>query len=304
MLNIKTTLGQYMAYCEYQKNLSADTLKAYRIDLRQFQVFLDLHNAELCRETISDYISALHQSYAPRTIKRKAASIKAFCLWLEYEGTIERSPFDRLRLKFNVPSTLPRTIPLDVVESILSSAYQCQRRTTSSSGLRDIAILELLFSTGLRVSELCHLKPECVDFNNGTMLILGKGAKERLLQIGNPEVLTSLKRYSSSICDSIRSSGWLFVNRLGQRYSEQSVRSMIRKYLALSGSALHITPHMFRHTFATQLLEEDVDIRYIQAFLGHSSIATTQIYTHVTTKKQMTILATKHPRNTMHLNYG
>lgn len=164
--------------------------------------------------------------------------------------------------------------------------------------------MELLFATGIRVSELCALTPQSVNLNEGTVLIYGKGAKERIVQIGNCAVLSALTQYYSVYRDIIYKSGHFFINRCGRKYSDQSVRAMICKYIKCTGTSLHVTPHMFRHTFATQLLEADVDLRYIQSLLGHSSISTTQIYTHVTTSKQKDILATKHPRNKLLLNYG
>lgn len=127
-----------------------------------------------------------------------------------------------------------------------------------------------------------------------------KGAKERLIQIGNHDVLKAVESYQRAFGEKIEKAGWFFVNRLGRQLSDQSVRNMITKYSDMAGIQMHITPHMFRHSFATLLLEEDVDIRYIQQLLGHSSIVTTQIYTHVASKKQRDILTTKHPRNRIH----
>lgn len=132
---------------------------------------------------------------------------------------------------------------------------------------------------------------------DGTIKIYGKGARERLIQIGNENVLAALRIYYNAFSAEIVENGPFFLNRLNRQLSEQSVRFMINKYVAISGITRHITPHMFRHSFATLLLEEDVDIRYIQQFLGHSSIVTTQIYIHVTSKKQRDILSAKHPRN-------
>lgn len=303
MLHCTKLVHQYLVYCEYQKNLSTDTLKAYRIDLTQFTTFLNETDKTLNREGLINYIARLHVTYRPRTAKRKVATLKAFCTWLEYEELIECNPFDKIRVKFNEPQILPRTIPLETVEAVLHAAYD-NLPAGGISAIRDVAILEMLFAVGVRVSELCHLTPKTCNLQNGTVLILGKGAKERLLQIGNPDVLTVLRQYYTAFSSLIDNSGWFFINRLGRRYSEQSVRSMLYKYLALAGSNLHVTPHMFRHTFATQLLEEDVDIRYIQSLLGHSSITTTQIYTHVTSKKQLAILSSKHPRNRMAPNCG
>lgn len=150
-------------------------------------------------------------------------------------------------------------------------------------------------------AELCSLKPDNVDLENETILIYGKGAKERRIQIGNPSVLCILKEYQTIFAEEIVKCESFFINHVGRALLDQSVRRMINKYTELASVELHITPHMFRHTFATSLLEADVDIRYIQEMLGHSSISVTQIYTHVSLSKQRDILTTKHPRNNFKL---
>ena len=151
----------------------------------------------------------------------------------------------------------------------------------------------------MRISELCSLKSEQFDFNDYIIKIYGKGSKERLIQICNSNVQRIIDEYISSI--DTDGNDFFFINRLHNRLSEQSVRYMINDYAEHAQISQHITPHMFRHSFATLLLEEDVDIRYIQQMLGHSSISTTQIYTHTSIKKQRLILATKHPRNKMNI---
>ncbi|GBF35593.1 site-specific recombinase XerD [Desulfocucumis palustris] len=303
MLNLEKLSFGYMEYCQYQKNLNHKTLKAYNIDLKQFIDFIYNYNGELSRVSLSDYITFLHKTYKPRSIKRKIASVKAFLNYLEYEAIIEENPFMKIRLKIKEPLTLPKTIPIKTIQLIFSTAYQklSQQKNTSlyqySTVLRDIAVLELLFATGIRVSELCSLMSRDVDLLEGTIKIYGKGSKERIVQIGNQQVLTSLSNYKNAFKDEILNAGYFFINRLQRRLSEQSVRIMINKYVEIAGLSNHITPHMFRHSFATLLLEEDVDIRFIQKLLGHSSIITTQIYTHVASNKQRDILTSKHPRN-------
>ena len=167
--------------------------------------------------------------------------------------------------------------------------------------LRDIAVIGLLFATGVRVSELCSLRTDTVNLSTGEIIIYGKGSKERVIQISNQAVLSAVSLYYIANAADIEASGWFFINRRRHRLSDQSVRNMINKYVGIAGINQHITPHMIRHSFATLLLEEDVDIRYIQQLLGHSSINTTQIYTHVSLKKQRDILASKHPRNKISL---
>ena len=304
MQDLQDWISRYLLDCKYQKNLDLKTVKAYRIDLEQFSALISQNDLELTREGLMEYISDLHQRYKPRTVKRKIASIKAFCGYLEYEDLVQENPFSRLRLKLNPPLILPRTIPLPVIEDILTAAYQAKEKAGTPGQqkfiLRDIAVLELLFATGVRVSELCALQCGDVQLEEGEIKIYGKGSKERFVQITNPDVLNVLCQYQETYKDVIEQVGTFFVNRSRKPLSTQSVRAIVNKYSKLAGAKNHITPHMFRHSFATLLLEEGVDIRYIQQLLGHSSIVTTQIYTHVAGKKQRDILSAKHPRNKIH----
>lgn len=151
------------------------------------------------------------------------------------------------------------------------------------------------------MSELCTLQYDDVRLEEGEIKIYGKGAKERFVQIANPDVLNTLRHYREVFKDSIAQAGAFFVNRSRKPLSTQSVRTIVNRYSTLADVKSHITPHMFRHSFATLLLEEGVDIRYIQQLLGHSSIVTTQIYTHVAGRKQRDILLEKHPRNKIRL---
>lgn len=304
MQSLQHWISQYLLNCQYQKGLDPKTIKAYQIDLAQFSTLIDQRSLELTREGIMEYIADLHQQYKPKTIRRKIASVKAFCYHLEYEELIKENPFSRLRIKLSAPLILPRTIPLSVIGTILTTAYQTKENAKTQGQrnmvLRDIAVLELLFATGVRVSELCSLQYDDMRLDEGEIKIYGKGAKERFVQIANPDVLEALHSYQEVYEDIIAQTGTFFVNRLGKPLSDQSARSIVDKYSKLAGVETHITPHMFRHSFATLLLEEGVDIRYIQRLLGHSSIVTTQIYTHVAGRKQRDILSEKHPRNKIH----
>ena len=254
------------------------------------------------------YITELHKRYKPKSVKRKIASLKAFFHYLEYTELLEQNPFDKLDVHFREAKLLPKTIPFYSIQKFLSVLYEQKNLAVSAYQfrccLRDIAAIELLFATGMRISELCSLHPSDIDLENNTVLIYGKGAKERILQIGNPEVIVALKSYQDSFKEDISNCGYFFVNKQKHKLSDQSVRFMINRYANLAGIEQHITPHMFRHSFATLLLEQDVDIRYIQKMLGHSSISTTEIYTHVSSAKQKDILVNKHPRNFMVVNDG
>lgn len=258
------------------------------------------------KKTLESYVIGLHQRYKQKTVKRKIASLKAFYNYLETEEKIEANPLRRIRMDFREEKVLPRTIPAVQVEQLLTFMYSLQNDKDLTPWQRknverDLAVVELLFATGLRISELCHLRPDRVDLEQGILCIRGKGSKERYIQIGNTAVLHQMKKYRTHWRKEIQAEQFFYLNRYGKRYSEQSARKMIKKYVRQAGICLNITPHMFRHTFATLLLEEDVDIRYIQKMLGHSSILTTQIYTEVASRKQMEILKTKHPRNQMRL---
>ena len=301
MNHLQTLIDDYLAFGQYQKRLDTKTLNAYKTDLRQFQEQIKLDDINtITSASLEKYISELHQTYKPKTAKRKIASLKAFFHYLEYRDVIEKNPFNKIQVKFREPATLPKTIPLHTVETFLATLYSHRTQAKTDyqrrNALRDIAVIELLFATGMRISELCTLKPEAINLHDGTILIYGKGAKERCMQIGNEDILKVLREYQHEYQSEIQSCNHFFASQTGRALSDQTVRRMINRYCALAAIDLHITPHMFRHTFATCLLEADVDIRYIQGMLGHSSINITEIYTHVAMSKKRDILATKHPR--------
>lgn len=301
MNNLETHIANYLEFCKSQKCLDAKTLKAYKIDLTQFAKTLNCQDiSQITIETLESFIATIHQNFKPKTAKRKIASVKTFFHYLEYKDILLTNPFNKMQIRFREPITLPKTIPLHTIELILKTIYAKHANANSPyqqrKTLQDIAIIELLFSTGIRISELCSLKATDVNLIDNSILIFGKGSKERRIQIGNEDVLNILIKYQDIFQSDIRKNNFFFAKQSGEPISDQSVRRMIKKYASLAGIDLHITPHMFRHTFATSLLESDVDIRYIQEMLGHSSINITEIYTHVTSSKQKDILRNKHPR--------
>lgn len=290
MNTLKDYISEYLNYCEYRKQLNFKTIKAYKIDLNQYNSFcLDISDP-FSKKAVDSYITELFKHYKSKSVKRKIASLKAFFHYLEYTEFLAQNPFDKLVVYFREAKLLPKTISFHSIQKFLSVLYAQKMQTVSAYQfkccLRDIAVIELLFATGMRISELCSLKPSDIDLENNTVLIYGKGSKERILQFGNCEVISALATYQSTFKADISACGYFFVNKRKQKLSDQSVRFMINRYAALAGIEQHITPHMFRHSFATLLLEQDVDIRYIQKMLGHSSISTTEIYTHVSSAKQ------------------
>lgn len=293
-------------HCEFERNLSKKTMQAYDIDLRQFEEYSNYRNIDICefdKYKLKDFIHNLYeQDLKAKTIKRKVAVIKALFTYLEFDEVILVSPFRKMKIHIKEPKLLPKTIELKEIVKILKflykkkEAYKNKEAYSYKALVRDIAIIEILFSTGMRVSELCSIKQSNINIQVGIIKIKGKGDKERIIQICDSEVKKTLKEYSELFEEQIKTTKYFLVNRFHSQISEQSVRLMIKKYQQMLGIEKKITPHMFRHSFATLLLEEGVDVRYIQHMLGHASIATTQIYTKVNMKHQKKILSSKHPR--------
>ena len=299
-MRLEDKLAAYLEYCEYRKELDRKTLKAYRIDLRQYFEYICVDEPD--KEKIEEYVTHLHKSYKQKTVKRKIASIKAFYNYLEETEIIAESPFRKIKVKFKETVTLPRIIPREEIEKLLNHMYQCLNENDKASRkfmLRDVAVIEVFFATGARVYEISNIRDDSINLNTGLIRLMGKGGKERYVQISNTSILEVLKKYYDENEQSIKKSGYFFVNNRESRYTEQSIRLMLKKYTKQAGIERNITPHMFRHSFATYLIEEGVDVSCVQQILGHSSIKTTQIYIHITAKKQAEILKELHPRNNM-----
>lgn len=308
-MKIDTLSNDFFFHCKFEKNLNQKTLRAYSGDIAQFKDYKDIATTginNIDKNILKDYIQYLYTlQLKPKSIKRKIATLKAFFNYLEFEEIIDITPFRKMRISIKEHKTLPKTIQLKNIKKLFKYLYQLKFRFVDQTSfsykviVRDIAILELLFATGLRVSEASNLTCSNIDLVTGNVKVLGKGNKERTLQICDYEAKKVLKEYVSLFSTEIDREQWFFINRLGNKFSEQSISSMIKKYQKLAGIDQYLTPHMFRHSFATMLLEEGVDIRYIQGMLGHSSITTTQIYTQINMKQQKKILSTKHPRRNL-----
>lgn len=298
MTTFNQAIGLYLDFCRGEKRLSEHTLRAYKCDLLHFSKWMQYSCVAECKaDEIRSYVAALNRQYAPATVKRKLASLKAFFAYLADAQLIDANPFISLKICIRIPRKLPRTIPMGDLQKLFMFD-SCE--TTGMSKKRDQTLFELLIATGLRVFEACALNITDCDLHTKRLLVHGKGAKERVIQLESNAALKALKTYlhARAIFLSLKhvSTDALFINRFGKRLSTQAVREIVAVRAKEVGAATHITPHMFRHTFATLLLEEGVDIRFIQNILGHSSIKTTEIYTHVAAAAQRNVLREHNPR--------
>lgn len=294
--SISVAISEFIWHCRYEKCLNEKTINAYETDLKQFE---ELSRAILLEDVdkthIQNWLKAISH-YKHKTIKRKLASLKCFISYVEIENDWFNNPLRRMSIKVKEPSSLPTVMTMEEIRTILCTVYKKANNGQGQKhylGIRNSAIIELLFATGIRVDELCKLKNEDVNLSSGFIKIHGKGNRDRLVAVCQKETITALQTWLNM---KNPDNPVFFINRLNRPITPQNIRQMIHNVVSDSKILKHITPHTFRHTLATLLLEEEVDIRYIQQILGHSSIKTTEIYTHVTTKKQREILLSKHPR--------
>lgn len=307
-MNLENLVIEYLNVCEKQNNLNYKTLKSYKIDLKQYILFLDKKENYYRKDILCKYIEMLHtKGYSVKTVKRKIATLKAFFSYLTYEDILEYNPFVKIKLRLKEPVILPKTIPTGYLKNLFQYLYDKRDNVNKNTYKyrilsRDIVILEILISTGIRISELCDLRREHISYSEKTIKIFGKCAKERILPVYNENLWREIKQYEELFGIEIKE--YFFVNRINNKLSDQSVRNMIKKNCKNVGIPINITPHMFRHTFATLLLENDVDSRYIQQILGHSSITTTQIYTNITSNKKIEIMKYRNPRLKISINRG
>lgn len=307
MYLIQTAIQEFIGHCRFEKNLSSKTIKSYSTDLKQLTEFLIGRNyplkvSRITKAELREFLESI-SSLKPKSIKRKIATIKAMFNYLEFDDKVTSNPVRKMLIRIKEPRDLPRVMDIKEIGEIFRAAYK-QNLHVKDKGtyayfetLRNIAVIELLFATGARVSEIASLRVDDINIATGTVKIKGKGNKERIVQVCNKETLKALKRYRMIFSQRLDAAGGFFlINRLGRKLSDQSIRIIVRNLATQARIPKRITPHVFRHSFATLLLEKDVDIKYIQLLLGHSSIVTTQIYTHVNREKQRQILKAKHPR--------
>jgi integrase/recombinase XerD len=297
---VEQLVQNYIIEITINQNLSKHTIKAYQIDLKQTVKYFEEINitdvTQIKKEHINEYIAILKDKYKVKTIKRKLISIKKFFNYLQENEYILVNPFDKVHVKLKTDVTLPKTIDFHEMKKMYIKVYDNYNKLGSNEiyYLTEILIVELLYTTGVRVSELCNIKKSDLNFRNKTILIRGKGRKERIVFIQNTELIYLIKKYIR--LTNVQTCEYLLRNKYLVQLSDQSTRFRLKRIAKESGVTTNITPHMFRHTFATSLLEEEVNLMYIQDLLGHSSLSTTQIYITINKKKQQKALFKKHPR--------
>lgn len=299
---LSEALAEFLRYLAIERNASPHTVKAYREDLMKFEEFLQdtmpgrvQQPKELTTRVLRAYIAWLHDTgYAKTTIARRLAAVRSWCRFLCRQGELESNPGQGLR-----GPRLDRKLPHFLTEADLMRLLEAPPADTPL-GLRDCAILDTLYSAGMRVSELTGLDLDDLDLDAGLARVRGKGKRERLAVLGPPAV-TALKRWleaRESVAGGPRARGRtaVFLNKSGTRLTSRSVGRMLEKYLAAAGLDPRTSPHTLRHSFATHMLDHGADIRGVQELLGHRSLATTQVYTHVTTSRLRDSYQKAHPR--------
>ena len=295
-------IQDYLRHCAQEQKYSPHTLKAYRLDLRGFAMFLrttgaSLEPASLTRESLRDY--ARSRAYAkPRTIRRNVACVKSLLRFLHAEGHIAVNVAQDWHSGVKLGRPLPRTISHSAVQSIFFTVYrvpESHKRRELVRSARNRALIEILFCGGLRVTEVSDLLLTSVVLGDDIVRVNGKGSRERIVPIVSAPLRKALKHWLDVRRRHHPDTPFLFTNRAGRRLSDQSIRTIVKQTSTASGAG-KVTPHMFRHTLATQLLEQGVDLRHIQRLLGHSSITTTTIYAQVSDRSQRESLLLRHPR--------
>ncbi len=294
---METTLQQFLTYIQIERGYTQNTVNAYRCDLKQFQQFVRSRQVEQWKQLTPDILQRFtawlrERSYRKTTITRKVAVVRSFLSFLFSEGMLERELVEWLPIP-RIGQRLPHPLTYEEMQALLALTQQDQ----TPLGLRDSAILELLYATGLRATETVMLTLDDVDWERHIVLCQGKGMKERQVPL-HKTARESLQRYLNEGRPFLLRDGnerTLFVNRMGKPLSRQGLWYIIRRRAQDAGLP-HVTPHTLRHTFATHLLDGGAGIREIQHFLGHASVAMTQIYTKVSDSHKREVYDHAHPR--------
>jgi integrase/recombinase XerD len=288
-------LRLFLDYLSVEKGLSANTILSYGRDLEKYLLFLKKEKADWARageDTLTRFIH--YQSQAglqARSLARLISALKSFYRFLLLDGLVRKDPAADLTSP-KTWMTLPKYLTVQEVEDLL-----CQPDDKDLHGLRDKAMLELLYATGLRVSELIQLRPKDLNLDDGYLICRGKGGKERVIPLGRSAAAWT-RKYLDEARPQLQKepAEALFLTRLGDPFTRQGFWKMLRGYARKAGLASKISPHILRHSFATHLLERGADLRSVQLMLGHSQITTTQIYTHVSRERIRQVYERYHPR--------
>jgi integrase/recombinase XerC len=284
-------LGAFLRHLTVERNASAHTLRSYRSDLTEFQRFLAERGVAglvaADSRAMRAWLAALHaRGLDPASVGRKLAALRSCCRFLVRRGVIERNHAREVRGP-RQPRKLVSFLPLDEAKQLVDG-----RAVGGATRPRDVAILELLYASGLRVSELSGLDVDALDRADGTVRVHGKGGKERIVPYG-AQAARALEAWLGTRGEQ---SGPLFTNPRGRRLSVRSVHTIVRRWARAAGITRRVSPHTLRHTFATHLLDRGADLRMIQELLGHSRLSTTQRYTHVASDQLMKVYDLAHPR--------
>ena len=287
-------IEKFINYLKVERNVSKHTVTNYAVDLASFAAFLgDKDIAAVDHLTLRRFLAEMRsKNYAKRTVARKLATLRTFFKFLYREGHIKTNPITAVMTP-KLDKKLPKFLDVNKVERLINSPDD-----KTVPGLRDRAIFETLYSTGIRVSELVGIDSDDVDFISGVVKVLGKGAKERMVPIGDT-ALTAIRKYldkRSAEKARAKDKHAVFLNKSGTRLTDRSVRRIVDKYIRVCAIGEKISPHSLRHSFATHLLDRGADLRSVQELLGHMNLSTTQIYTHVTMERLKSVYDKAHPR--------
>ena len=286
---MKKQIEHFLVYLRAEKDVSPHTLKAYTQDLKEFEEFVDKKPKNIDNLDIRTFLASLYnKNLMKSTISRKLASIRSFFKYLHREGYVRSNPA-KLVSSPKVPKNLPKFLTIDEVFLLVDTP---KGETFKPS--RDKAIIELLYSCGLRVSELTSLDISDLDIKETIIRVKGKGRKERIIPIG-AKAMEAIKNYLPERISLKKKSPGLFLNNRGGRLTQRSVRRILLQYSRMINLKGDLSPHTLRHTFATHLLHEGADLRSIQELLGHSSLSTTQKYTHLDIRQLTEVYDKAHP---------
>lgn len=303
MNTLTSAIEWFLGHCSNHRKLSNHTLKAYRHDLGHFRAFVsgssdDAPLASINQASVQQWLGSMRE-VKPRTVRRRLATVKSMFGTMARSDNAMNNPIAGLRCEVKVGTSLPRTVARATVRLLLRSARKPTTPGAAGRMIQETALIETMFSTGMRVSEIVATDIADVDMDRLVISVRGKGNREREIPIVCEAFRGALSEHlSDRMTSGATADSPVFVNRRGVRMSDQSARTILRRHAARIG-ARRITPHMLRHTVATLLLEDGVDLRNIQWLLGHSSISTTTIYVHVSERSQRQVLARRHPRNKM-----